>query len=349
MQTNIHLRQMQASDSTAFTKLVQDSPDTGQMSVSAQYQVDAFQAISLQHHNVAGVVAEADEFEGLVGAGLVGFDKCTCEDNELDYALLHSLIVHPNYRQRGIATELAHWRLQCALDKLGEDGLIIASIQQGNAGSIAIAKKWCQQWLEPVKGSMTRMRSKPPSQVNDMIVRSAQPDEFEKITHQQNLFYRDYNFYKLETVETLTTWLATTPFAEPLNHYQVAVDRNGNILAGLSLTEQYKLVAMQIKHMPFFVKVLNRFLAVVPSDGSLRQVTAKRLWYAPGQLAAARYLWETIRWQWRNRGTVLVCYFDPRGVLPKVLRLPVWMPTSKFILAVRGADDAISKDRLIYW
>jgi GNAT superfamily N-acetyltransferase len=348
MQTEIHLRQMRPTDSTVFTGLVQDSPDTGQMGVSAQYQLDAYQVISLRYNDTIGVVARANEFDGLVGAGLVSFDQCNFEGSVLDYALLHSLIVHPDYRRRGIATELTQWRLRCAQEKVGEDGLIVASIQQGNAGSIATAQKWCQHWLGPVKGSMTRMRTKPPSRANDVLVRSAQPDEFEETAYQQNQFYREYNFYKPETPETLTTWLATTPFDTPLNHYLVAVDRNGNILAGLSLTEQFKLVAMQIERMSVFARVLNRFLAVVPPDGSLRQVNVSRLWYAPGQLAAARYLWEMIRWEWRDRGSVLVCYFDPRGTLPEVLRLPVWMPTSKFILAVRGAS-ANSKERLVYW
>lgn len=349
MQTEIRLRQMQPVDSSEFTELVQNSPDTGQMSVSAQYQLDAYQAISLRYKATIGVVAQANEYDGLVGAGLVSFDKCTFDGSIVNYALFHSLIVHPSYRRRGIAAELTQWRLHCALEKLGEEGLITASIQYGNRGSIATAQKWCQQWVGPIKGSMTRMRTRPPSQLADVLVREAYADEFEQITHQQNQFYRNHNFYKPETPETLTTWLTTTPFDTPFNHYLVAVDRHGNILGGLSLTDQFRLVRMQMEHMTAFARVLNRFLGVVPSDGSLRQVNVSRLWYAPGQLAAARYLWETIRWEWRNRGSVLVCYFDPRGCLPKVLRLPIWMPTSKFILAIRGGVNTLTQDKLIYW
>lgn len=100
--------------------------------------------------------------------------------------------------------------------------------------------------------------------------------------------------------------------------------------------------------MPAFARILNKFLSVVPSDGVLKQLNVNRLWYAPNQLSAARYLWETIRWEWRDRGSVIVCYFDPRGSLPEILRLPAWMPRSKFMLAVRGAS-IIRKDRLVYW
>ena len=349
MQAEIHLRRMQPTDSAAFTKLMQDSPDTGRMSVSAQYQLDAYKVISFGYNDTVGIVAGVDEYDGIVGAGLVSFDKCTFVGEEREYALLHSLIVHPNYRCRGIAAELAQWRLHYALEKLGERGLIVASIQHGNNGSIATAQKWCQQWLGPIKGCMIRMRTNPPSPVDSVIVRPAQLNEFEEIAYQQNRFYQNYNFYKPETASTLTTWLSTTPFDSPLHHYLVAVDLHGNILAGLSLAEQFKLVAMQIEHMPAFARFLNKFLAVVPPDGSLRQLNISRLWYAPDKLSVARYLWETIRWEWRERGSVLVCYFDPQGLLPKVLRLPVWMPTSKFILAIRGADDVLNRDGLVYW
>lgn len=347
MQREFHFRQMQSSDGVAFTALAQMSPDTGQVGTHTHYQLDAYQVLSLRDGDTAGVVAETPEYQGLVGAGLIGFSQCCFEGELLDYALLHSLMVHLDYRRQGLATELAQWRLRAALETLGNEGLVVASIQQGNVGSLATARKWCQQLAGEVQGSMARMRTKPPAPIDGVTVRPVQPAELEELVHQQNQFYEGYNFYKPDTPASLAAWLAQTPFATPFRHSYVAVDTHGNILAGLVLIEQHRLVTMQIDRLPMFARLLNKFLSLVPPDGTLKQLTVNRIWYAPGQLPAARHLWEAVRWEWRDRGSGLLCFFDPRGPLPAMLRLPIWMPRSKFTFAVHSPKP-MTEDCLVY-
>ncbi len=348
MKNKFNFRQLKPTDSTAFATLAQNSPDTGKVGTLPKYPLDAYQVLSLRHARTVGIVAETTQFQGLVGTGLVSFDKCFFEGEQVDCASLHTLMVHPDYRRQGIGTELAQWRHQYALQQLGNGSLIAASIQQGNIESLATAQKWCQQIEGEIQGSVTRMRGNPPSSMNNVTVRLAKSNELDEIVHRQNRFYQDYNFYSNDTPGKLSEWLGQTPFDDPFRHYYVAVDSQGNILSGLVLKEQYKLVTMQVTRMPVWASFLNKFLAVVPSDGILKQLAAERFWYATNQLEAASYLWETLRWEWRDQAGGLVCFFDPRSPLSEILRLPAWMPKSKFTFAVHGPKK-MSKERLVYY
>lgn len=124
----------------------------------------------------------------------------------------------------------------------------------------------------------------------------------------------------------LSSWLGQTPFEDPFRHYYLAVNQQGNILAGMVIVEQYKLMSMQIEQMPMIARLLNKFLAVVPQSGILKQLTINQIWYAPNQLAVAQYLWEAVRWEWRNKGNNMVCFFDPRSPIKEVVQQPFWMP-----------------------
>lgn len=347
MKETFNLRLLNPADGDALAGLAQNSPDTGLIGMLPQYQLDAYQVLSLRYAHLAGVVAETPAHQGLVGMGAVSLGRCCFEGAETDVASLHSLMVHPQFRRQGLAAELARWRYQYALQQLGDEALIAASIQHGNTGSLATAQRWCQQLAGEVQGSVSRMSKKSPLLVANITVRPAESTELEAIVHHQNNFYQGYNFYSPDTPEKLSAWLGQTPFDRPFRHYLVAVDGRGNLLAGLVLKEQSKLVTMQVSHMPAWVSLLNKFLKVVPADGLIKQLAVERFWYTADQQAAANFLWEMIRWQWRDRGSGLICFYDPRGPLPQILNLPAWMPKSKFTFAVAGPRK-MSEDRPVY-
>ena len=347
MNTGIAYRQLEDTDGAAFAELSENSPDTGIVGVVPKYHIDAFQEISLNHENVIGVVANTSGFQGIVGAGLIGFGKCFFEDNYVDYALLHSLIVHPEFRRQGIATELANRRYKLALEKIGNDALILAGIQKGNSGSLATSQKWCQQISGIIQSNVVRMRNKPPVHNENITVRLAELNDLDEIIRHQNNFYQNYNFYSPDSPEKLIDWLAQTPFETPFRHYCVAVDSQANILAGLVIKEQYRLVSMQITRMPAWANFINRFLSIVPPDGILKQLSIEKFWFTENRLEEARHLWETIRWEWRDRGSSFVYMFDPRSPISEALRLPRWMPKSSFTFAI-GGSKKMSKERLVY-
>jgi hypothetical protein len=98
--------------------------------------------------------------------------------------------------------------------------------------------------------------------------------------------------------------------------------------------------------MPLSIKIVNFFLRLVPSDGVIKLVEARNFHYAPGQEDTAAYLWQMLRYQWRDRATGLRIDYDPRSPLHHVLRPSPIHPTTSITYAVH-APERIDTARLI--
>ena len=121
------------------------------------------------------------------------------------------------------------------------------------------------------------------------------------------MLLEDYNLYTPQTGQGLTDWLHETPFARPFRHYYVAVDKQENLLAGLAVAEQFRIIIMHVKNMPVYARLLNCAVKMVPPDGVLSQLGINKIWHAPDKLPAAKYLWESMRWRLRDSGSHLLC------------------------------------------
>lgn len=186
MEDEFIYRQMQTTDSFAFGNLVQSSPDTGRIGAKAIYQLDPYQVALLRHSDTVGIVVESCETHELVGAGLISFKRHLFDGGMCNYALLHSLVVHPNYRRQGIAAELNQRRLTRISQRLGDDPLVVASIQQGNEGSSLVARKWCNQLVGSVHATLSKMRTSPPDPIHNITVRKANSSDLEETVLRQN-------------------------------------------------------------------------------------------------------------------------------------------------------------------
>ncbi len=349
MQTDVSLRTLNEHDGMAYATLIANSPDTGRINAATHFEIDLYQALMMLHEDTVGVVAEAPGYDGLAGGGLIRFGHCQYEDQVRPYALLNTLVVHPQFRRRGVASRLAQWRVEVARQRLGDNAVIWAIIQHGNTGSELTAKKWRRQFLpDRLVLVPAKMRTAPPPQNPNSTIRPIQPAEFDQVAEQLNRFYRTYNLYTLETGESLAAWCAQTAFESPFHHYFIVVDDAGSLLAGISVAENYRLRTVHIGQLPLTSRVMNAILHVVPPDGIVRELGASRIWYAPGQLKAAQYLWETMRWQWRDRATAILALVDVRSPLLEVLSLRPWTIKSKGSIAIQG-PTAMSDDRLIYY
>jgi GNAT superfamily N-acetyltransferase len=314
------LSQLGPQDGPAYAAVLAASPDTGAIGSAVRFEIDPYQALMSLHRDTVGVVAETPGFDGFVGSGLIRFGQCQWEGEVRSSALLNTLVVHPDYRRRGLASQLAKWREEFARLRIGEGGVIWAIIQRNNTGSERTARKWAPQFLGSRLAVVPlRIRSVPPPRSRHLDVRPALPDDLDTVAEQLNRYYRDYNLYSPETRSSLAAWLDETPFDSPLHHYRIVTDKAGHLLAGMGLSENCRLRTTLITHLPLILRVLNLVFNVVPTNGQLQEIALSRLWYAPGQLEAAQHLLETMRWEWRARGTSLVLYADVRSRLMRLL------------------------------
>ena len=343
------LRQLDPQDGPAYAEVLSASPDTGSIGSAVRFEIDPYQALMALQKDTVGVVAETPGHNGFVGSGLIRFGQCQWEGELRTSALLNTLVVHPDYRRQGVASQLAKWRVELARQRQGDGGVIWAIIQRNNTGSEQTATRWANQFLENrVVIVPLRMRSRAPRRSRHLNVRPAQPEELDKIAEHLNRFYRDYNLYPPETGNSLAAWLDLTPFDTPFRNYQIVTDKAGSILAGMGLSENYRLRTALITHLPVGLRILNRFFNVIPPSGELQEVVLSRIWYVPGQMEAAKQLLETMRWVWRTRCTSLIFSADVRG--PLVRLLGVWDRFGREIagIALRGPVPCI-EDRLCYY
>lgn len=347
LERQITLRSMRPDDGQALSELYLASPDTGQIQIGPLYHLDAYSAFTATRIGAIGVVAESSNFDGLVGAGFVHFGRCIFEGELRDYAALSGVVVHPDYRQQGLASKIAKWRVDCAKEKIGDEGIILATIQKGNVGSFAVAKKWSQQFAGEIRAGAVQVRTSPPKPVTGISVRNVVVDDLPAVTSGLNDFYKGYNLYSPHTPETLTNWLKRSPFDTPINHYYVAVNTEGKILAGAAIAEEYRTVEMQVHHIPTPMRWLNKLVRLIPPDGTLKQLSMDKIWFEPGQLKAAQFLWETIRWEWRESANTLTVFFDPRGPVARVFKIPAWFPKGQFVMAIHG-PTFMNEDALLY-
>ncbi|MEE6272199.1 GNAT family N-acetyltransferase [Georgenia wangjunii] len=334
--TRVELREQRPEDAAAVAVLDNLAPDGGMISFGWELHVPDLQTTAGQHEHCVGVVAVLHGSGEVVGHAKLSTGRCRVGGRELPYALLGALSVHPDHRRQGIARALAQWRIDRARDRFGPDVVVVAEIQSGNAASLASARTWATQLVGRAVVAPMPMRVRPPRRDPALEVRAALPGDLPEVAARLTEFTHGMELARLHSAESLGAWLASSPLAEPVNHYAVATDTSGRLLAGMGLREEGRLRSMRVVRMPAALRAANRLLRIVPPGGVMRNVLTDKVWYAPGHGRAARYLWETTRWRMRGSGTTVVATYDPRGPLRDALSSPPWFPTTSFTLAVRS-------------
>lgn len=326
MQDGISMRMMTVEDGPAIAALSDQSADAGAVGFRNRYHYDAYATIMALHENACGVVAEAPDHPGIVGMGMMSLGECQYEGAVRPFAYLFSLTVHPAYRRRGIASRLAERRVQIAREKNGPGGVILAGIQQGNTGSQRTAARWRNQMIAGrALVPAVKMRSAPPPR-EKYAVRQAEPGDFEEIAARQNAFYAGFNFYPPRTAAEIAGWHAQQPFGESVRSYWVASDPQGRPVAGASVTEEGKCVTIEIQRMSLLFRAANRLVKLFPPDRRFKRLHVKDLWFAPGHEQAGAYLWEHLRWELRERGSLMMTFIDRQSPLAGIIRLPWYLP-----------------------
>src|SRR5258707_4262857 len=166
------LRPMEPRDSDAYRTLMASARDTGLITIQVIFKEDPYEM--LMQRRIGQIVAVAEAPDGtVVGSGAADARPIWFEKQAIQAVHLHSLLVHPNWRQRGVATALVQWRINWAREHYGDNVMIFAEIQQNNLASFKNASKWATGFSTPRESGFIRIHRRTPRPLADTVVREA--------------------------------------------------------------------------------------------------------------------------------------------------------------------------------
>jgi GNAT superfamily N-acetyltransferase len=339
----IEYRLVTQKDSQALKDLIAATADSGGICFTDEYQTDLLavhRGLAEEFHAVVAV--QDGEVIGMVFA----------EVRWVQYAgqvvpgvYVSHLRVHPNYRRQGVARELSDWALEYITDLLRADTVLYGAVMAGNI-SLKLASQFGFKPTRPIQGGIVPMLKQPPEPFSGLEVRPAERNELPEIVEGMNSFYHAHNLWSPVNVDTLEDFLGQGVEKVKPNQLYVAL-RSGQIVAGLSLSDRTKLVRMRLSRAPWTLRLLGSWLGLLPASGELDALTVRRVWFREGELEAARYLWNSLRYELREQGNCLGVAYDPRDRLADVFQIPFWLPMFKARYLVR-ATKTLELERLIY-
>jgi GNAT superfamily N-acetyltransferase len=341
------LRAMVPMDGAALAALGEQTPETGAVSLHSRFALDPYETLLALRPGTIGVVAQTVDHPGLVGLCLMSFGQCWFEGAIRPSAYLYSLSVHPDYRRRGLASRLTAWLVRAAHERHGDDVVIHAGTQPGNVASQRTMQSWATQRFDRMVGIVKKPRAKAPRPPAGWVVRPAEERELEEVATRRNAFHDGYNLYPPESAASIAAWRAHSPFGFPFRDYHIVVDAGGNLVAGAGFVEEGLLLSAQIVSVATPLRVANIVLRMVPRDGVMKRIAVDGLWFAEDRPDAAALLWEWMRWLGHDRATLAMVFFDVRGPLAAIIRMPRWIPSPPGTLVVAGPVP-MREDRLIY-
>lgn len=338
MTDGIIVRLMQPGDSQALMALEDETPDGGRVSFLTRYRYDYYHVQQALRPNLVGLVAESSAFAGLVGVGMMSFGECQFGGEVRPYGYLGGLGVHKDFRRRSIATAIVSQLLTIADERFGPERVIFAGIQVGNEASLRANMKWANQLIRDRESfAISKTLDRPPNGVDGISVRLAKEDEYETIANLQNEFYKKANLYPPKTRQQLREWVAQRPFGEEINRYYVAVDQNEQIVAGVGVTLEGRLMTTHVVRMPWLMKAANAIFRRLPAGNEARRMNGHWLWYKEGYEEACDYLWTSVKWLERKQANLAWCSFDSEGPLGEAISLPRFPPTTGGYIVINSS------------
>ena len=309
---NIELQPFQPEHYQGFEHLQEISADGGAVSGRTHHLVPLSERID---QNSKGIVAVTDG--NVVGAALVSYWQLSFNGTMRPAAYLNSLVVHPEFRGKGIAGRLTRRRIDDARADLGADIVLLANIQSGNTPSVANARRWAKTVVSSYKLATFKPSAKSPDiPYNVKTVADETADIFERIN---NFKSRHFDVYSPYTLDSFKQWLN-----HPLgtNQHLLLVDDSGEAKAGISVVENFKTSEFEIVKIPSALRVLNKFVRMIPPDGIMRMLALGDLWYDSPQ--HGRLLFQHVRHEWYGKANIINVFCDPNGPYPEIYRPRFW-------------------------
>jgi len=342
------VRAMAPQDGSAIRQLVEMSPDSGAFSVVYRSLFDPYEVTMALHPGSLGVVAESPADRSLAGMVYVSLSTGRFQGKMRPLGRIYGLVVHPDHRRRGLATTLYFKALELARKAAGPDILFIAAIQQDSEASQRAAKTWATETVEGrIRYLFARTTNRPPKPLAGVRVRSAEDKDWDGFAEGTNQFHLGSELAPAVTADELKTLHSRKPFGFPLQTCLVAQAEDGKLIAGLSVVFDGLVETGLYPDLPFFQKFLNNFLRFAPSNGVLKPLSARDLWYRPGGETAALQLWKVAAWELRDKGNRLMAAVDPKSALAKVLPKSSFLPFDKGLVAL-AADQPLDQTKTLF-
>jgi len=339
----VEYRLVKPEDSPELESLINATADSGSIGFTDEYQADLLEVHRELAEEFHGAVAVLER--KIVGMVFGEVRWVQCSGKVVPGVYISHLRVHPDYRRQGIARGLADWALEYITDLLRSDTVLYGAIMDGNV-STKLADQYKFETTKSIQGGIVPMSKRPPAPVGGLEVRLAERNELSAVAEGMNAFYREHNLWIPVSVDTLEDFLRQEVDEVKPNQLYVAV-RSGKIVAGLSLSDRTKLVRMRLTRAPWHVRALGSRLGVLPASGLMDALTVRRVWFKEGELEAARYLWDSLRYELREKGNSMGIAYDPRDRLAEVFQIPFWLPMFQGRYLVRSSD-LLESERLIY-
>lgn len=334
MPDSFALRPMTAADGEVVRHLMEDDPDSGSMQITARFVLNPVLAWRALKPDMEGAVAVAPDGR-VLGTATVSFEDVQYNGRVIPSAYLENLKVHHTARGQGIATALAQWRVGQAKARFGGgDGVILTTTSTDNVASLNTMKKWASQFYSPLVVSIRPTLARAPSLPMGLSARKAAPDEYTRLAEESNRFYAAYQLYAPLSAERLNALIGGAP---DVYAYYTVTDASGMPVAGALAVLRAAVVYDQIRNMPTPLRLANGILRIVPPDGRLRALEINSLWHTRPD--AARYLWRTLRYLYREQASTVTVVFDPRSPLAAIFRIRPWhMPKLELVTALHGPE-----------
>lgn len=319
---NYQLRPMEARDAQAYAALMASSPESGLITIQTVFKENAYEMLMQRRIGQIVVIAETPEGQ-VVGTGAADARPVWFEGQAVQAVHLHSLMVHPDFRQHGVATALSQWRIEWAREQYGESVLVFAEIQQNDIASFNNASKWANGFGQQRESGFLRVYKSAPREDASLTVREIQESDYPAVVTGLNTFNHDVNFTRYVTADRLHRNLE--PIHGQVFRHRYVVVKNGEIVGGAVLSSHDPSVETRLIRAPLVNKLVARLSGMIYEDDVINGGEIDGIWFKPGHALDAHYMVEKLRFQAANNTSALnFTVVNPKAW--EALQVSHWQP-----------------------